>query len=270
MPDQQPRRPMLTQSELTAALVQRGCPWTECEVVDSTGSTNADLADRASQLATGFVRAANEQRAGRGRLGRSWSSPAGASVSFSVLLRSAAPGEQLGWVPLMTGLAVVAAIAEMGASPALKWPNDVLLPGGKVAGILAERVGSAVVVGVGINTGMTSAELPVPEATSLSIDGLVDVDPNSLVAACVTGIHQRFERWLAAGADAQRSGLTEAYAEVCSTLGREVSVRLPDRSLIGVAVGVDRAGQLLVRSDGRDQVVAAGDVTHLRYSSVGD
>lgn len=264
MPDQPPRRPILTKSALTAALRDRGCSWTDCEVVDSTGSTNSDLAERAHELPAGFIRAANEQWSGRGRLGRVWSSPAGASVSFSVLLRPAGQPAESGWLPLLTGLAVVSAISELGAAATLKWPNDVLLPSGKVAGILAERVGPAVVVGVGINTAMTAAELPVPEATSLRLAGVLDVDPNQLVAACVTNLEQRFVGLRAAAGDPERSGLRQAYEQACSTLGQEVSVRMSDQTLIGSAVGIDREGHLVVRADGRDQAITAGDVTHLR------
>lgn len=245
-------------------------PWQDLVVVEATGSTNADVLARAAEGAReGLVIAADEQRAGRGRLGREWSSPPGASVSVSVLLRPALAPEQLGWLPLLTGLAISAAIADVCQVAAqLKWPNDVLVADehpGKIAGILLELAGDAACVGFGINTAMAQDELPVPEASSLALSGANVPDPDVLVAACLRELHNRYARLLASGGDPVRSGLIDEYSARCSTLGQEVEVRLPDgKRWLGTARSVDDLGRLQVETDGELRVVAAGDVLHLR------
>src|SRR5579875_1879015 len=130
--------------------------WGPVDVVALTGSTNADLlAAAAAGAPEGRVLAAEEQTAGRGRLGRSWASVPGGSLTFSVLLRPAeVAGSGRGWLPLLTGGAVATAVrAVAGVEGTLKWPNDVLVGDGKLAGILAEQTpdASAVVVGIGLN-----------------------------------------------------------------------------------------------------------------------
>src|ERR1700756_4748769 len=118
--------------------------WTALDVVASTGSTNVDLLARAvadPALPEGQVLVAEEQTAGRGRLGRSWSSVPGASLTFSVLLRPATvPPARRGWLPLLAGVAVVSAVrAVAGVDAVLKWPNDILAGDRKLAGILTEQ-----------------------------------------------------------------------------------------------------------------------------------
>lgn len=157
------RRP-LDVAELRGRLVTAGGLWRDVTVVPQTGSTNADLlAEARAGAAEGLVLVAEEQTAGRGRLGRSWSAPPGAGLIFSVLLRPAGvPPTRLGWLPLLTGVAVASAVRDQTGLPAsLKWPNDVLVGERKLAGILAEAHGDAVVVGVGLNITLTQAELPV-------------------------------------------------------------------------------------------------------------
>lgn len=264
----EPNRPTLTQQGLQRAAAD--LPWRQLEVVPSTGSTNADVLRRAEAgAAEGLVIASDEQTAGRGRLGRSWSSPPGASVSVSVLLRPGLSPDQMGWLPLLAGLAVAAAIAEVCEVEAeLKWPNDVLVDDarpGKIAGILLERSGDAACVGFGINTAMTEDELPVPEASSLVLAGAQPPDPDALVAACLRELHHRYSHLLASGGDPVRSGLADEYAARCSTIGREVEVRLPSQEQWrGTAVGVDALGRLQVEIDGAVRDIAAGDVVHVR------
>jgi BirA family biotin operon repressor/biotin-[acetyl-CoA-carboxylase] ligase len=261
-------RPTLTQAGLRRAAAD--LPWRQLEVVAATGSTNADILQRSAQgAAEGLVIAADEQTAGRGRLGRAWSSPPGASVSVSVLLRPGLAAERMGWLPLLTGLAISAAIAEVCEVEALlKWPNDVLLDDarpGKVAGILLERDGDAACVGFGINTAMTESELPVPEASSLVLAGAAPPDPDRLVAACLRELHHRYSHLLASGGDPVRSGLADEYSARCTTLDRPVEVRLPgDQRWQGTAVAVDESGRLQVDVAGELREVAAGDVVHLR------
>ena len=143
----------LDAAEITARVVRPGGLWREVRVVAETGSTNVDLLAAARVgAAEGTVLVAEAQTAGRGRLGRRWASPPRAGRTFSVLLRPlGVPAALLGWLPLLTGVAAASAVVGAAAADvALKWPNDVLAGGVKLGGILAERAGSAIVVGVGI------------------------------------------------------------------------------------------------------------------------
>lgn len=245
------------------------------DVVTEIGSTNAELVARASaaDLPDFSVLVTDTQTAGKGRLGRTWVAPAGTTLAISVLLKPRAmPIERLGWLPLVAGLAMTRAVGALalGHEVALKWPNDVQVDGLKVSGILAELLpaGDAVVVGAGLNLTMTEAQLPVPTATSLALNG---VDDENLVdralSAYLQQLRKLYEAFSASGLDAAASGLREAVTRACGTLGRRVRVELPDGSdLYGTAEGIDELGRLEVReTDGALHRVAAGDVTHLRY-----
>jgi BirA family transcriptional regulator, biotin operon repressor / biotin---[acetyl-CoA-carboxylase] ligase len=245
--------------------------WRSIRTVASTGSTNADLL--AAGGPEGQVLAAEMQTAGRGRAGRTWVSRPGASLTFSVLLRpSSVPPDARGWLPLLTGVAVVAGVrAASGVAATLKWPNDVLVGDRKLAGILAEQApdGDVVVIGVGLNVAMKAAALPVSPtglpATSLLAEG-ADVAREPLLV----GILRQLERWylaFTADPDPDRSGLLARYRTDCSTLGRQVRVELPaGRVLSGTAEDVDASGRLLVRPAGAASAtpVSAGDVVHVR------
>jgi BirA family biotin operon repressor/biotin-[acetyl-CoA-carboxylase] ligase len=164
-------RPVLDAARLSGALASRPGLWREVRVVEETGSTNADLLARArSGAGEGLVLVAEAQTSGRGRMGRRWISPPRRALTFSVLLRPAVPAGLLGWAPLLAGVAVASALQQTaGVDARLKWPNDVLVDGAKIAGILAERWGDAVVIGAGINVLQERGELPVPTATSLLV-----------------------------------------------------------------------------------------------------
>jgi BirA family transcriptional regulator, biotin operon repressor / biotin---[acetyl-CoA-carboxylase] ligase len=250
--------------------------WTALEVVPSTGSTNADLLARAAAdpgSPEGQVLVAEEQTAGRGRLGRSWSSVPGASLTFSVLLRpDAVPAARRGWLTLLTGVAVASAVRSAGCADAvLKWPNDVLAGDRKLAGILAEQSpdGSAVVIGTGLNVAAAPGELRVSAAglaaTSLRAEGATASREDLLL-----GILDQLERWYVAfraDPDPGRSGLLDAYRSLSGTLGRTVRVELPaGRVVTGTAAGIDAEGRLLVAGAPGDPVtpVSAGDVVHVR------
>ncbi|RBO85567.1 biotin--[acetyl-CoA-carboxylase] ligase [Nocardia puris] len=236
------------------------------DVVESTGSTNADLLALAGDAdADHRALIAETQEAGRGRHARTWVSPPRAQIALSVLVRL--PGidpAALGWLPLLTGVAAVDALrTAAGVDAALKWPNDVLIGDRKVAGILAE-VGAAdgvpaVVAGIGVNVSLTEPELPVPHATSLALAGATDTDRTRLALALLTEFARRFTAWREVAWDT--ADLAAAYRARCATLGKEVRAELPGgRELTGVAADVDAAGRLLI--DG--EAVSAGDVTHLR------
>ena len=256
---------MLDPSALSQLLVTAGGLWRDVTVVPQTGSTNADLLEQArAGAAEGLVLVAEEQTAGRGRLGRTWSAPPRAALTFSVLLRPAGvPPSQLGWLPLLTGVAVAAAVRGQAGVPAsLKWPNDVLVGERKLAGILAEAHGDAVVVGVGLNVTPSQDELPVPTATSLFIEDAKSADRAELLAAILTGLARRYQDWRAGPDDA---GLRQDYLRWCATIGREVRVELPGGAVLtGTAEDVDDAGRLVVRAPGNLVAVGAGDVVHVR------
>jgi len=249
------------------------------EVVASIDSTNAELARREAVSPQPPLTAlvALEQTAGRGRLDRRWSAPAGASVAISVVIRSAAPLERRGLVTLLGGLAARTAVAAElpGAPVALKWPNDVLVGDRKIVGVLAQLVPEtgAIVLGAGINTAMTAAELPVPTATSIAIErgDAESRDPIELADAVVAGylgaLAGLLARFEAADGDLERAGLHAELEAACSTIGARVRIELPDGTAsTGRAVGIGPDGALLVvgADGGAPTPVLVGDITHLR------
>ena len=243
-------------------------------LVEAT-STNDELAARVRQGSASdwpefSVVLTDAQTSGRGRLGRAWVAPRGTMLAVSVLVRPTRAGiagpEALGWIPLLAGLAMTRALESHGVGPELKWPNDVLIGGRKVCGILVEAVADdAVVIGSGINLTLRADDLPVPTATSMAIEG-GETDADVVLSAYLTELRALYTAFAASGGDARASGLHDGVTEVCSTLGRSVRVELPGGAqLVGVAESLDATGRLVVRADERRTAVAAGDVTHLRY-----
>jgi len=232
----------------------------------TAGSTN-ELA--AANPVAGRVVVADHQVAGRGRLDRSWVTPPGTALTFSVVIDPGIPNDRWPLIPLAAGIAVSDAIASFGGVANVKWPNDVLLEDGvepaasgrKVCGILAERVGdpARAVIGIGINVDLREDELPVPTATSLAIAGL-DVARADLLGAVLAALTTHL--------DALREDpgvFLATFRERCSTVGREVAVLMPDGSrLEGRAVGIDDTGCLEVAVADEVHRVAAGDVVHVR------
>ncbi|MGW6687689.1 biotin--[acetyl-CoA-carboxylase] ligase [Streptomyces sp. NPDC054961] len=266
-------RPPLNGAALQRALVAPDGLWTSLEVVDSTGSTNSDLAARAARLPEGAVLVAEEQSAGRGRLDRSWVAPARSGLFFSVLLKPGpqVPPERWGWLTLLAGVAVATGLSRAaGVDTALKWPNDLLVTVDgeerKTGGILAERVADGIVLGIGLNVTLTEDELPVDTAGSLMLAKASVTDRDPLLKAVLRSLEQWYGDWRAAGGDPAASGLQETYAAGCATLGKHVRAELPGgRTLTGTAEAVDTDGRLVVRTaDDEHQAVGAGDIVHLR------
>ncbi len=240
------------------------------EVEDATPSTNAAVAERArAGEEPGLVLVTEHQTEGRGRLDRVWETPARSSLTFSVLLRPDVPAQAWSWIPLLTGYAVQAALADRLPDVALKWPNDVLVDGGdsgagrKVAGILVERIetgsGPMAVVGVGINVDQTLDELPIALATSVSLETGDPVERTGLLGQVLGSLHGL------QGLLDDTESLRRAYADVCVTLGRTVDVHLPDGTVRrGEALDIDATGALVVGTDDGAFTVAAGDVVHVR------
>ncbi|MFG2215052.1 MULTISPECIES: biotin--[acetyl-CoA-carboxylase] ligase [unclassified Streptomyces] len=271
-------RPPLNVPALRRGLLRPGGLWTSLDVVETTGSTNSDLARRAATgLDEGAVLIAEEQTAGRGRLDRTWTAPARSGLFFSVYLKPGdVPAERWGWLPLLTGVAAATGLARSaGVDTALKWPNDLLVTvegaERKAGGILAERAGDGVVVGMGVNVSLRADELPAPTAASLALAGAVSADRETLLRGVLRSLEHWYGQWRAADGDAAASGLQEAYAAGCATLGRTVRAQLPgDRTLTGEAVAIDGDGRLVLSTgNGLQEPVSAGDIVHLRGAGGG-
>jgi BirA family biotin operon repressor/biotin-[acetyl-CoA-carboxylase] ligase len=236
-------------------------------VVAEVGSTNAELAARAAEgAAEGVVLVAEHQVAGRGRLDRVWTSPPRAGLTVSFLLRPGVPAARRGWVTLLVGVALAESVGEVtGVRASLKWPNDLLAGDGrKLAGILAESSGTAVVVGVGLNVSTTAAELP-ETGTSIAVVTGSAPDRGPLLLAFLRAVERRYRRWTAALGDPVNSGLAADYLAWSSTVGTTVSVTLPDGSTLdGVAEAVDWDGRLVVGTPEGRVELASGDVRHVR------
>ncbi len=254
---------------LRAALVG---PWAQVDLVDRTGSTNADLlAAAASGAPDRTVLVAEHQEAGRGRLTRSWVSPPGSGLTVSVLLRPAGvPTSRLAWLPLLAGLAVLDAVGQFTTAPArLKWPNDLLIGTRprKVAGILAEMADPsrpAVVVGIGVNVSAVPPDHPF--ATCVAAEAGGGVDRTDVLVALLSNLAARESVWREGRGDPDVTRLRADYRAGCSSLGAEVRVEMPGGAVLsGIAEDVDRDGRLLILdASGHRRAVAAGDVVHLR------
>lgn len=247
------------------------------QVVESTGSTNADVVrhvvEDPEQWPHLSMLLTTDQRAGRGRLDRSWVAPPDTALAVSVVVRvGAIPVAARGWIPLIAGAAMTRAVkaqlAGTGHFAALKWPNDVLLDGLKVCGILAEVVPGhpeIVVVGSGVNTRMQTVDLPVSTATSFAAVGL-ECDEDRLLADYLTALDELINALGAAQGSAVASGVLAAVQAECSTIGSEVAVSLPDGEMMrGRATRIDEDGRLVVEQDSEfESAVSAGDVVHVR------
>jgi BirA family biotin operon repressor/biotin-[acetyl-CoA-carboxylase] ligase len=232
---------------------------------DTIDSTNRWLLDEARRgEPEGLVVVADEQTAGRGRRGRSWSAPPGSSLLVSVLLRPAVHARRAHLVTMAAAVAMRAAVRDVaGVTAAVKWPNDLVVGDRKLAGVLAEsELGGdgaleAVVVGVGCNVDWVDFPSDLAAtATACNVEAGHPVDRAELLTS--------FLDHLAVHLDAL-DAVPSAYRDALVTIGRRVRVDLGTNVLEGVATDVDDHGRLVVRSDdGAQTVVAVGDVVHLR------
>ncbi|MEO6996718.1 MAG: biotin--[acetyl-CoA-carboxylase] ligase, partial [Terracoccus sp.] len=314
-------------SRVNEGLLTRGQPWRTVRFLAETPSTNDVARDLVAEYAADprsapdpcwCIVLTDHQTGGRGRLGRAWEAPAGAAIAVSAVvpLHGAAQVAAAAWLPLGAGLALSRAIRQVTRAsgheltPALKWPNDVLLAADddrKVSGILCELVSlgaplgttsdsngdsngdssgdsngdsngapaAAVVVGVGVNVDQSRDELPVDTATSLALAG-VSVRREDLVVAYLrelggllgsaSGERRVDGRTMrpTGSSDLERV-VRKAYEEGCSTIGARVRVHLPGGDVLeGDAVGLDRAGALVVSTSTGRRSFSAGDVVHVR------
>jgi BirA family biotin operon repressor/biotin-[acetyl-CoA-carboxylase] ligase len=240
------------------------------EVLPEAGSTNDVLRERAGDLPDLAVLVTDNQTGGRGRLGREWITPPGTSLAISVLLKPVGlPSAAYGWFPLLAGLAMSRALGPLvPGGVQVKWPNDVLIEGDKVCGILADLLPdlSGLIIGAGVNLAQTREQLPTDTSTSLALAGAEGADADVVLSAYLIQLSALYREFLSASGDPVRSALRDEVVEACHTVGRRVRVQLPSGDdLLGTAVGIDEDGRLIVESDAGRTAVAAGDVTHLRY-----
>lgn len=258
------------------------------EVVDTTGSTNEDLlrAVRVDPKAWPdlSVLTAEHQSSGRGRLARHWEAPPRSSIAVSMVLRPVnaqglpLPTHSYSWLSMVAALALREALMETAGLPAqIKWPNDVLVNGRKISGILAQMEPlsgpgvPAVILGTGINVSLTETELPVPTATSVLVEKSSAPDRTGLLKSYLARFATLYRGFCNADGDPEAGlaggpSLHKRLEHVMVTLGREVRAQLPgDHEIIGHATRLDPYGSLLVVDDaGKEHVVTAGDVVHLR------
>jgi BirA family transcriptional regulator, biotin operon repressor / biotin---[acetyl-CoA-carboxylase] ligase len=246
-------------AESDAIWVERVAGFHDIRSFDSLDSTNRYLLDEARRGAPeGVVAIADHQTAGRGRRGRDWVAPPGSSLLVSVLLRPALAPERTQLVSMACGVAMADAVQRVaGFAPGVKWPNDLVVDDRKLAGILAEAEGGAVVVGVGVNVEWHEFPPELAEvATACNLEAGHTVDRRELLVAFLRELDRRYARL--------QDAPTE-YRRRLATLGRRVRVERPGDDLVGRAVGVGEWGELLVEPDTGDVVeVRVGDVVHLR------
>jgi len=233
------------------------------EVVRETGSTNADLLARAPRLAHPVLLVAEHQTAGRGRAGRSWLSEPDHSLTFSLAWRFADGLRGLAGLPLAVGVALAETLGRLGQPVQLKWPNDVLKDGDKLAGILVETQvtpdGAAwTIVGIGVNLVMPDALEEKIGRSAAAVPWLARMDRDELMAALLDGLADALSLFARDGfaAFAARWNVLHAWQ------GRPVV--LLDRGEVqheGLAAGVDDTGRLLLDTAAGRVTIVAGDVS---------
>ncbi|MDL2259488.1 biotin--[acetyl-CoA-carboxylase] ligase [Deltaproteobacteria bacterium OttesenSCG-928-K17] len=256
-----PIDPKKIKAGLRSKIIGRG----ECIWLPETSSTNQEAVVRAVDgLAEGAVILSDRQLTGRGRRGRSWFSPP-RSLCFSVLLRPAWPAARLPWLMIAGAAAVHRLVVESAGLPAaIKWPNDVLVNGRKMAGVLVEAGLSAgevdwAVVGIGVNINTTAEEFPEDLAgrvTSLLVEGGRVFDRNKLYAGLLNNFDE-FYRLLLAG---RENILNDYWREASGLVGREMKIIASEGRVKGRAMGLNKDGHLLVTTaDGRELLLESGD-----------
>ncbi|HNP30232.1 MAG: biotin--[acetyl-CoA-carboxylase] ligase [Nitrospira sp.] len=251
-------------------------------VFDELASTNAFAMDRAKdQAVPGTVILADTQTAGRGRLDRSWFSPAKSNIYGSLLFVHETTIQHQGWIPLMAGVAIAKAVKQQtGIHIDLKWPNDLQIAERKVGGVLCDSFRNArhhtcVVIGFGINVNLSQQEFPPelqPKATSLQIQCLRPVDREELIMNVITGLEEEWQDLMSNGPQS----LLVKYKHRCVTIGQTIQVQFPDGNQIqGLAHSIGEYGQLQVipscsevkEQPPRMRDIHSGEILHLRTSA---
>jgi len=246
-------RAALDKSLINSAVTQ----YWRVSVVDVTASTQSDLVKRvqAGKAKPGDVIAANYQSAGRGRMSRTFDAPKNSALLFSFHIKPTRTKNDWGWISLIAGVAVAQVLTDYKAT--VKWPNDILINDKKVSGLISEIAEDGVVLGIGINVGMTAEELPVLTATSLAIEGVQGIDRNQLLCQVLAQFEKLFMAW-----DSGDDSIIELYKSLSSTLGTRVQIHYPNELIEkGIAVDISARGELILDTGSH---VQAGDVVHLR------
>lgn len=240
----------------------------EIHVFKETASTN-DVVERLARdgAKEGVVVFAESQTKGRGRLGRKWHSPAGQGLYFSVLLRPKLRPVEATQLTVVAATALVRAIeATTTVRPVIKWPNDLLVGGRKIAGVLTELSAELdtikhLILGIGLDVNQTAKDF-APEirevATSLRIAGGESVSRPELATRILRELDRDYARICGGGFE----GLADEWEARCTTIGQNVAIRIGERILKGRAESLDADGALLIRTQhGRLERIIGGDVT---------
>ena len=229
-------------------------------MVEVTGSTQDDLFKLASSNTAipKTILASEYQTTGRGRLDRSFEAPSHSALTFSIYIEPKVDKEEWSFLTLLAGLSLHEALHTLDPQieVGIKWPNDLLIHEKKFVGMIAQATNKGVVIGIGINVGMTKEELPVENATSLSIEGFTQLDRNLILAAFINHFEINLEMW-----ENDQSFLAQ-YRSASVTLGREVEITLPGGEKVSSrATDISNAGALILDNGSE---VTVGDVVHLR------
>lgn len=254
--------------EVSEIVSRLGTRWAGRNLIfhKTTGSTNTDAKKAAEEGAIqGTVVVAERQETGRGRRGRQWDSPEGCNLYFTILLRPDCKPEQACALTLVMALAAARAVKEQGLDAGIKWPNDVVVNGKKVCGILTEMSAEPdyihyVVIGTGVNVNQKEFPAEIAStATSLKREKGTETGRAALLAGILASFEEYYERF---AATRDLSGLREEYEALLVNRDRQVRVLDPKGEYEGVARGINDTGELLVeRGDGRLETVYAGEVS---------
>jgi BirA family biotin operon repressor/biotin-[acetyl-CoA-carboxylase] ligase len=259
-------RPALDPALILSELAKTSSKWLDIEVFEQVDSTNDLAIARLSNTISNSVFAitADEQLKGRGRLQREWQSPFGAGIAISIAVPTSLFKCEVSAIPLLAGIAANDCLKNLGADAKLKWPNDLMIELEstelkKIGGILVQRHGDHVVIGVGINVDLAVDELPTENATSLSLINL-RVARESMIAKLLMNLELATEltseEWL------------PRYTSDCATIGSNVTVARKVESIVtGFAVGVRESGELIIDSSEGLVEITSGDVIQVRPST---
>jgi len=240
----------------------------DIRVFQETTSTN-DVIEKLARdgVKEGAVVLAESQTKGRGRLGRKWMSPARKGLWFSVLLRPRMRPQAITQLTIASATALVRAIRhQTGITPEIKWPNDILIRGKKVAGILTEMTAELdqvkrVILGIGVDVNLSANEFPADlrkQSTSLKIETGDTVDRAELAVAILRELDHDYARICSGEFEA----VADEWEERCETIGRDVAIQVGERRVHGCAESLDADGALLLRTlHGHLERIIGGDVT---------
>jgi len=236
----------------------------EWRFLTETDSTNAEISRRLADnpLEEGLIVLADSQTGGKGRMGRTWHSAPGTGVYISTLTRPNLSPSQLPIITLMAGLAVAIAVNEFISEPArLKWPNDLLLNGKKIAGVLCEYHSlkvPAVIIGIGINVNHTQFPTDLKDiATSLKLETGLNINRTKLIKSLITQIDFQYNELK----NKKIENLLENWMDHTDLFGKTISLKKGNRSITGKAIRLDHLGRLIIANDsGEETAYDSGEV----------